>query len=51
MKSLYDNQTYELIDLLNGKKALNNKWVIRVKHEETSSYLMYKARLVVKGFG
>lgn len=51
MKSLYDNHTYELVTLLKGKKTLNNKWVYKMKHEEGSSKLRYKARLVVKGFG
>ena len=34
-----------------GKRALKNKWVYRVKQEEHTSCLRYKAKLVVKGFG
>lgn len=40
-KSLYDNQTYGLVDILKGKKGLKNNWVFQVKHEETSSWPRY----------
>ncbi|KAJ4721959.1 Retrovirus-related Pol polyprotein from transposon TNT 1-94 [Melia azedarach] len=51
MRSLHENHTFELVKLPKGKKALKNKWVFRIKHEEHSSRPRYKARLVVKGFG
>lgn len=50
MKSLHENNTFELVKLPKGKRALTNKWVYRVKQEEHSSRPRYKARLVVKGF-
>jgi hypothetical protein len=50
IKSLYENDTFDLVSLPKGKKALKNKWVYRVKTEEHSSHPRYKARLVVKGF-
>ncbi|WVZ16676.1 hypothetical protein V8G54_009658 [Vigna mungo] len=49
MKSLMSNQTWELVELPVGKKALHNKWVYRVKEDHDRSK-RYKARLVVKGF-
>ena len=49
MNSLEKNQTWVLTKLPEGKKALQNKWVYRVK-EEHDGKKMYKARLVVKGF-
>lgn len=50
MKSLYENDTIELMNLSKGKKALKNKWVYRVKTQENTSHPRYKAKLVVKGF-
>ena len=49
MDSLHKNHTWELTPLPNGKKALHNKWVYRIKQEHDGSK-RYKARLVVKGF-
>ena len=49
MNSLIANNTWELVDLHKGKKALHNKWVYRIK-EEADGSKQYKARLVVKGF-
>ncbi|KAL5838732.1 hypothetical protein ACOSQ3_015901 [Xanthoceras sorbifolium] len=51
MKSLHENHTFDLVKLPQGKKALKNKWVYKIKSEEGSSQPRYKARLVVKGFG
>ena len=50
MNSLYENNTFELVDLPKGKKALKNRWVYKLKTEESSSQPRYKAILVVKGF-
>ncbi|GKV52757.1 hypothetical protein SLEP1_g59325 [Rubroshorea leprosula] len=50
MSSLQENGTYELVELPKDKKALNNKWVFRVKSEVNNPNPRFKARLVVKGF-
>ncbi|WVZ03005.1 hypothetical protein V8G54_023811 [Vigna mungo] len=50
MKSLHDNHTYDLVKLSKGKRALENRWIFRVKQESNSTSTRYKARLVVKGF-
>ena len=46
---LLGNQTWELTELPTRKKALQNKWIYRIKNEHDGSK-RYKARLVVKGF-
>lgn len=51
MCSLHENHTFELVKLPKGKKALKNKWVFRIRHEEHNSRPQYKAKFVVKGFG
>jgi hypothetical protein len=49
MDSLENNQTWDLVQLLLGKRALQNKWVYKLK-EEDGGGKRYKDRLVVKGF-
>ena len=49
MDSLLKNKTWDLVPLPEGKRALPNKWVYRLK-EEDGGKKRYKARLVVKGF-
>ena len=49
MESLVRNQTWDLVKLPTGKRALQNKWVYRLK-EEAGGKKRYKARLVVNGF-
>lgn len=50
IKSLKENNTWNLTELPKGKKALPCKWVFRVKKNPDGSIERYKARLVVKGF-
>ena len=50
MKSLNENNTFDLMKLLKRKRALKNKWVYRLKIENKSQQ-QYKARLIVKDFG
>ena len=49
MNSLLGNQMWELAELPKGKKALQNKWVYRIK-KVNAGCKRYRARLVVKGF-
>ena len=46
--SLVRNQTWDLVKFPVEKRALQNKWVYRLKEEGEKK--QYKARLVVKGF-
>lgn len=50
MESLQKNNTYEIVELPRGKKALRNKWVFKLKKDGNGEVVKYKARLVVKGF-
>ena len=50
MKSLHKNNTYELMELPKGKRALKNKWVLKRKSKPNKSQPRYKARLVMKDF-
>ncbi|XP_061342971.1 probable 3-hydroxyisobutyryl-CoA hydrolase 2 [Gastrolobium bilobum] len=49
MKSLHENQTYELTELPQGKRALKNKWVYKIKHKDYGQKQRYKVRIMVKG--
>ncbi|KAH9650701.1 retrovirus-related pol polyprotein from transposon TNT 1-94-like protein [Citrus sinensis] len=51
MKSLYQNQTWELVKLPKGKRAIGNKWVYTKKQGSPNQTTpRYKARLVAKVF-
>ena len=50
MDSLQKNDTYELVELPEGKKVLKNKWLFKLK-KDGNKLVKYKTRLVVKGFG
>ena len=50
MQSMYDNQVWILVDLPQGKKAVQNKWVFKRKMDMDGNMTTYKARLVAKGF-
>ena len=43
MNFLHENYTYELMELLEGKKALRNKWVYKLKTGEDGNTPRYKA--------
>ena len=50
MTALHKNQTWDLVQLPDGKKALPCKWVYRYKITPQDGQPKYKARLVAKGF-
>jgi hypothetical protein len=49
MDSLVNNQTWDLVQFPTGKRALQNKWVYKLK-EEDGGKKWYEDRLVVKRF-
>lgn len=50
LKSLAENNTWELVDLPDGRKPVDCKWVFKLKLNPDDSIQKYKARLVAKGF-
>ncbi|KAL8107165.1 hypothetical protein AgCh_023827 [Apium graveolens] len=50
ISALNTNNTWELVDLPKGKKAIGSKWVFKVKLKSDGSLERCKARLVAKGF-
>ncbi len=50
MKSLIENETWEIVDLPNGKRPIGCRWVLRTKVNTNGEIVRYKARLVAKGY-
>ena len=48
--ALLKNQTWQLVDLPQGKQAINCKWVYKTKFKADGTIDKHKARLVAKGF-
>ena len=49
MQSLMESRTRQLVELREGRKAIYNRWVMRVKLNPDGSIDRYNARLVAKG--
>ncbi|CAI7792236.1 unnamed protein product [Closterium sp. NIES-54] len=49
-QSLLGNGTWDLVVLPEGKKAVQCKWVLRIKTDDKGQVTIYKSRLVAKGF-
>ncbi|GJP36529.1 hypothetical protein CLOM_g21028 [Closterium sp. NIES-68] len=45
-----ENHTWDLVYLPNGKKAIQCKWLAKIKTDEKGEPSVYKSRLVAKGF-
>ena len=51
MQSLHKNQTWELVELLEGKKAIGCKWAYKKKDASSKKDgEKFKAHLVAKGY-
>ena len=50
IKSIEENETWELVELPAGAKVIGVKWVFKTKLNESGEVDKYKARLVAKGY-
>jgi hypothetical protein len=50
ISALEQNQTWSLVPLPPSKKAIDCKWVFKIKHKIDGTVERYKARLVAKGY-
>jgi hypothetical protein len=50
LDSIESNQTWELVDLPHKKKAIDVKWVYKLKVNSKGDVTRHKARLVARGF-
>lgn len=50
IQALKANQTWEIVDLPKGKKAIGSKWVYKIKFKSDGTLERFKARLVAKGY-
>ena len=50
IQSMYDNQVWNLVENVPGRKTVGCKWVFKKKTDMDGNVHTYKARLVAKGF-
>ncbi|MCO5613252.1 hypothetical protein L7F22_067528 [Adiantum nelumboides] len=50
MDALVKNDTWDLVHLPSGKKAIGSKWVYKIKCKSDGSVERYKASIVAKGY-
>ena len=50
MKSMEDNDVWDLIELPKGSKPIGCKWIFKTKRDSHGNVERYKACLVTKGF-
>jgi hypothetical protein len=50
LSALAANNTWSLVKLPKGKKAIGSKWVYRIEYKSNGEIERHKARLVAKGY-
>ncbi|CAI7800053.1 unnamed protein product [Closterium sp. NIES-53] len=50
LNSLIENETWELVELPEGRRPISSKWVFKVKSRADGALEWFKSRLVAKGF-
>ncbi|XP_024974749.1 uncharacterized protein LOC112512844 [Cynara cardunculus var. scolymus] len=50
IRALEENDTWTLVDLSNGKRVVDSKWVYKIKYKSNGEVERFKAHLFAKGF-
>jgi len=50
IKSMNDNEVWDLVKLPEGVKPISCKWIFKIKKNSKGNIERYKTRLVAKGF-
>ncbi|CAL1406923.1 unnamed protein product [Linum trigynum] len=50
LAALEENQTWEVVKLPEGKKAVGSKWVFKIKQKSDGTIERFKSRVVAKGY-
>lgn len=50
LESIAQNKTWEISDLPKDHRAIDLKWVFKLKKDPSGNVVKYKARLVAKGY-
>ena len=50
IKSMKDNEVWDLVPLPEGVKPIGYKWIFKTKRDSKGDVERYKARLVAKGY-
>jgi len=50
IKSMADNDVWEIVPLPKGARPIGSKWIFKTKRDSKGNVEKYKARLVAKGF-
>lgn len=50
IKAMRTNNTWDIVPLPEGRKAVGSKWVFKLKRNANGDFVRYKARLVAQGY-
>ncbi|RVX20652.1 Retrovirus-related Pol polyprotein from transposon TNT 1-94 [Vitis vinifera] len=50
LKSMKDNEVWDIVELPKGIKTIGCKWIFKTKHDSKGNVERYKTRLVAKGY-
>lgn len=50
MNALYENDTFDIVELPSDRKATGSKWVYKIKYKSSGEIDRFKARFVIQGF-